>query len=79
MVCMLSVYDKTCKINASKKECQTGQKAATQGVAVWQAGAPRQESNLYLPLRRGPFYPLNYGDNRAQIGKASQGAAHDPG
>ena len=23
---------------------------------------PRQESNLYLPLRRGPFYPLNYED-----------------
>ena len=22
---------------------------------------PRQESNLYLPLRRRPFYPLNYG------------------
>ncbi len=21
----------------------------------------RQESNLYLPLRRRPFYPLNYG------------------
>ncbi len=22
---------------------------------------PRQESNLYLRLRRSPFYPLNYG------------------
>ena len=22
---------------------------------------PRQESNLYLPLRRGLFYPLNHG------------------
>ena len=22
----------------------------------------RQESNLYLPLRRRPFYPLNYGE-----------------
>ena len=25
----------------------------------------RQESNLYLPLRRRPFYPLNYGGMRA--------------
>ena len=24
----------------------------------------RQESNLYLPLRRRPFYPLNYGEPR---------------
>ena len=24
--------------------------------------SPRQESNLYLPLRRRPFYPLNYGE-----------------
>jgi hypothetical protein len=24
---------------------------------VW---CPRQESNLYLRLRRSPFYPLNY-------------------
>ena len=23
----------------------------------------RQESNLYLPLRRRPFYPLNYGED----------------
>ena len=22
--------------------------------------SPQQESNLYLTLRRGPFYPLNY-------------------
>ncbi len=22
--------------------------------------SPRQESNLYLTLRRHPFYPLNY-------------------
>ena len=22
--------------------------------------SPRQESNLYLALRRRPFYPLNY-------------------
>src|SRR5438876_438915 len=29
----------------------------------------RQESNLYLPLRRRPFYPLNYGGggNRAGL------------
>ena len=25
----------------------------------------RQESNLYLPLRRRPFYPLNYGERDA--------------
>ena len=25
--------------------------------------SPRQESNLYLPLRRRPFYPLNYGED----------------
>ncbi len=25
------------------------------------AWRPRQESNLYLRLRRSPFYPLNYG------------------
>ena len=24
---------------------------------------PRQESNLYLALRRRSFYPLNYGGN----------------
>ena len=24
----------------------------------------QQESNLHLPLRRGPFYPLNYGEHR---------------
>ena len=26
--------------------------------------SPRQESNLYLSLRRRPFYPLNYGEGR---------------
>jgi hypothetical protein len=32
----------------------------------------RQESNLYLPLRRRPFYPLNYGERsaRARRGQA---------
>jgi hypothetical protein len=28
------------------------------------AWSRRQESNLYLPLRRRPFYPLNYGERR---------------
>ena len=28
-------------------------------IQVW---SRRQESNLYLPLRRRPFYPLNYGE-----------------
>lgn len=31
---------------------------------VWRS---RQESNLYLPLRRRPFYPLNYGSNNLDI------------
>ncbi len=39
----------------------------------------RQESNLYLPLRRRPFYPLNYGESSgARSGpkrKATAGAA----
>lgn len=29
--------------------------------------SPRQESNLYLTLRRGPFYPLNYRGTRAPL------------
>jgi len=29
-------------------------------LGVW---CPRQESNLYHSLRRGEFYPLNYGGN----------------
>ncbi len=32
---------------------------AAPALDVW---SPRQESNLYLPLRRRPFYPLNYGE-----------------
>lgn len=28
--------------------------------------SPRQESNLYLALRRRPFYPLNYGESRSR-------------
>lgn len=27
----------------------------------------QQESNLYLPLRRGPLYPFNYGGEEARI------------
>lgn len=27
----------------------------------------RQESNLYLALRRRPFYPLNYGEDQTAI------------
>ncbi|CAD9224608.1 hypothetical protein BCEN4_430025 [Burkholderia cenocepacia] len=30
----------------------------------WEPGwSPRQESNLYLALRRRLFYPLNYGES----------------
>ena len=32
--------------------------------------SPRQESNLYLPLRRRPFYPLNYGERLEDTGRA---------
>ena len=31
---------------------------------VW---CPRQESNLYLALRRRSFYPLNYGGSRTSL------------
>src|SRR5437773_10052975 len=34
----------------------------------------RQESNLYLPLRRRPFYPLNYGE----MGTLVRQAGHKP-
>ena len=30
--------------------------------------SPRQESNLYLTLRRHPFYPLNYEEDGALYG-----------
>ena len=33
-------------------------------VADWR---PRQESNLYLALRRRSFYPLNYGGNQCVL------------
>lgn len=39
----------------------------------------RQESNLYLPLRRRPFYPLNYGEGRAAHSKPSTRQARPPG
>jgi hypothetical protein len=32
--------------------------------------SPRQESNLYLALRRHLFYPLNYGEIDLVTGKA---------
>ena len=40
-------------------------------IARW---SRRQESNLYLPLRRRPFYPLNYGEaaSRAGVGEGWQ-------
>ena len=39
----------------------------------------RQESNLYLALRRRPFYPLNYGESRRDSGThrmAGMGRVH---
>ena len=39
------------------------------GPACFQkAWSRRQESNLYLPLRRRPFCPLNYGESGAHFG-----------
>lgn len=35
----------------------------------------RQESNLYLALRRRPFYPLNYGERQTAIVNARGGSA----
>ncbi len=35
--------------------------------------SPRQESNLYLALRRRPFYPLNYGGMRVDFLMAASG------
>ena len=37
------------------------------GAAVDRVWSPRQESNLYLALRRHPFYPLNYEERRAGL------------
>ncbi len=37
-------------------------------IFVW---SRRQESNLYLPLRRRPFYPLNYDERGAKKGEWS--------
>ena len=34
----------------------------------------RQESNLYLALRRRPFYPLNYGGEGCDFGMRPSGA-----
>ncbi len=36
--------------------------------------SPRQESNLYLALRRHLFYPLNYGETRRQSIAEGKGA-----
>ncbi|CAG9250135.1 hypothetical protein BCEP4_1250052 [Burkholderia cepacia] len=34
----------------------------------WELGwSPRQESNLYLALRRRLFYPLNYGERHVRM------------
>ena len=45
-------------------------RCAVNGLAGTSRWSRRQESNLYLPLRRRPFYPLNYGE---QGGAASAG------
>ena len=36
--------------------------------SAWRRWSRRQESNLYLPLRRRPFYPLNYGERGRDSG-----------
>ena len=43
--------------------------------------SPRQESNLYLALRRHSFYPLNYGERRCgarSIGGGREAAGRRP-
>ncbi len=44
------------------------------GFGIWQTlvWSRRQESNLYLALRRRPFYPLNYGEGWARASCAIQ-------
>ena len=39
-------------------------------IGTW---CPRQESNLYHSLRRGEFYPLNYGGGDGILQAASKG------
>lgn len=36
------------------------------GKALFEVWSRRQESNLYLALRRHSFYPLNYGETRVR-------------
>ena len=48
----------------------TATKPWTEATQAWR---PRQESNLYLRLRRSPFYPLNYGG----VGIDSRGPVDD--
>src|SRR6186713_2753369 len=40
-------------------QCSCQNTSVDRSILFW---SRRQESNLYLPLRRRPFYPLNYGE-----------------
>ena len=51
------------KENALRLQAARGWRIV-QNRAAFSGWCPQQESNLHLPLRRGPFYPLNYGDTR---------------
>ena len=42
------------------------------------AWSPRQESNLYLALRRHLFYPLNYGEDGTGMRRRGQSIAKTP-
>lgn len=42
---------------------RAGVATGTPRLASHEGWSPRQESNLYLALRRHLFYPLNYGED----------------
>src|SRR3990167_2502607 len=51
-------------------------------MAALGGGGGQEESNLHLALRRGPFYPLNYGRRERRIvkgGRRASGSRHLPG
>ena len=57
MVANVEIATSMVSIRASTEEAVRHPKL--QQLHIW---SRRQESNLYLPLRRRPFYPLNYGE-----------------
>src|SRR5450755_572373 len=55
-------YEKWTEKRQPLECCSAWDFCGAPGIARW---SRRQESNLYLPLRRRPFYPLNYGERLA--------------